>query len=83
MKRFIQGNNRNQSTLFPEYLEDYVSENNPVRVVDAFVEQLDLAKLGFNRTEPAPSRADRPTIRHSSSSSIFTVTSTESSPVVV
>jgi transposase len=53
MKRFIQGNNRNQGTLFPEYLEDYVSENNPVRVVDAFVEQLDLGKLGFNRTEPA------------------------------
>jgi transposase len=53
MKRFIQGNNRNQSTLFPEYLEDYVTENNPVRVVDAFVEQLNLCKLGFNRTEPA------------------------------
>ena len=53
MKRFIQGNNRNQGTLFPEYLEDYVSENNPVRVVDAFVEQLDLGKLGFNRAEPA------------------------------
>lgn len=53
MKRFIQGNNRNQGTLFPEYLEDYVSENNPVRVVDAFVEQLDLGKLGFNRTGPA------------------------------
>jgi transposase len=53
MKRFIQGNNRNQGTLFPEYMEDYVSENNPVRVVDAFVEQLDLGKLGFNRAEPA------------------------------
>jgi transposase len=53
MKRFIQGNNRNQGTLFPEYLEDYVYENNPVRIVDAFVEQLNLGKLGFDRAEPA------------------------------
>ena len=53
MKRFIESDNRMQGTLFPEYLEDYVSENNPVRVVDAFVEQLDLGKLGFNGAEPA------------------------------
>jgi len=42
-----------QGTLFPEYLEDYVAEDNPVRVVDVFVEHLDLGKLGFNRAEPA------------------------------
>lgn len=53
MKRFIQSDDRNQGLLFPDYLEDYVAENNPVRVVDAFVEQLDLGKLGFNRIEPA------------------------------
>jgi len=53
MKRFIQSENRNQGTLFPEYLEDYVSENNPVRIVDVFVEHLDLGKLGFNGAEPA------------------------------
>ena len=53
MKRSIQGNGRNQSLLFPDYLEDYVADNNPIRVVDAFVEQLDLGKLGFNQVEPA------------------------------
>jgi transposase len=53
MKRFIQSENRNQGTLFPAHLDDYVAENNPVRVVDAYVEQLDLGKLGFNRAEPA------------------------------
>jgi hypothetical protein len=47
MKRFIKSADRNQGTLFPEYLEDYVAENNPVRVVDVFVEHLDLSKLGF------------------------------------
>jgi transposase len=53
MKRFIDSDNRMQGTLFPEYLEDYVAEDNPVRVVDVFVEHLDLGKLGFNRAEPA------------------------------
>lgn len=53
MKRFIQSDDRMQGTLFPEYLEDYVAENNPVRVVDVFVEYLDLGGLGFNRAEPA------------------------------
>jgi transposase len=53
MKRFIESADRNQGTLFPEYLEDFVAEDNPVRVVDAFVGQLDLGKLGFNRVEPA------------------------------
>jgi transposase len=53
MKRFIESADRNQGTLFPEYLEDYVAEDNPVRVVDVFVEHLDLGKLGFNRAEPA------------------------------
>ncbi len=40
MKRFIEGENRNQSTLFPELLDDYVDENNPVRVIEAFIVEL-------------------------------------------
>ena len=47
MKRFIEGENRLQSTLFPERLDDYIAEDNAVRVVDAFVEKLDLLSLGF------------------------------------
>jgi transposase len=53
MKRFIESDDRRQGTLFPEYLEDFVAENNPVRVVDVFVEHLELGKLGFNGAEPA------------------------------
>jgi transposase len=53
MKRFIEGVDRSQSTLFPERLEDWVGEDNPVRVIDAFVEALDLADLGFGRVVPA------------------------------
>lgn len=56
MKRFIQGGNREQGTLLPECLDDYVGEDNPVRVVDAFVEQLDLAGLGFGGVTPAAIR---------------------------
>jgi transposase len=52
MKRFIQSTDRTQVTLFPEQLEDYVAEDNPVRVVDVFVEQLDLGKLGFDGVTP-------------------------------
>ena len=53
MKRFIQGEHRNQSTLLPESLDDYVSDTNPVRVVDVFVDELDLITLGFITAEPA------------------------------
>ena len=49
MSRFVEGVDRSQSVLFPERLEDYVGEDNPVRVVDAFVEHLDLTTLGFER----------------------------------
>jgi transposase len=52
MKRFIQGISREQGSLFPEYLEDSVTEDNPVRVVDVFVEQLDLNQLGFKSVKP-------------------------------
>src|SRR5471032_674627 len=53
MKRFIEGENREQGTLLPEYLEDYVDVDNPVRVVDAFVDELDLGSLGFEGVQPA------------------------------
>ena len=49
MKRFIEGEDRSQSTLFPEHLDDYVGANNPVRAVDVFVDALDLGGLGFDR----------------------------------
>lgn len=47
MSGFIKGENRNQATLFPERLDDYISENNSVRVIDVFVDSLKLKKLGF------------------------------------
>src|SRR3990172_12972653 len=53
MKRFVQGTDRGQSTLLPECLEDWIDEDNPVRVIDAFVDLLDLAELGFEGTEPS------------------------------
>jgi transposase len=53
MKRFIVGENRFQSTLFPESLEDYIADDNPVRVIDAFVDGLDLKQLSFERAEPS------------------------------
>jgi transposase len=52
MKRFVEGVERDQSTLFPERLEDWIDEDNPVRVVDAFVDELDLFALGFARVVP-------------------------------
>src|SRR5271168_4505966 len=52
MKRFIEGEDRSQSTLFPEHLDDYISEDNPVRVIDVFVEELDLNQLGFEGMQP-------------------------------
>lgn len=52
MKRFIEGANRQQITLLPESLDEYIDEENPVRVVDLFVDQLDLGSQGFS-VEPA------------------------------
>lgn len=52
MKRYIEGVER-QSLCFPERLDDYISEDNPVRVIDVFVDGLDLEELGFARAEPA------------------------------
>jgi transposase len=52
MRRFVEGTDRGQSTLFPECLEDWLGEDNPVRVIDVFVEELDLAGLGFSGVDP-------------------------------
>jgi transposase len=52
MRRFVEGADRGQNTLFPECLEDWIGEDNPVRVIDAFVDALDLAELGFEGVEP-------------------------------
>ena len=52
MKRFIEGTDRSHTTLFPSSLEDYVDEDNPVRVIDVFVDELDLGDLGFKRHVP-------------------------------
>jgi hypothetical protein len=47
MRRFAEGADRGQTTLFPECLEDWIGEDNTVRVIDVFVEELDLAGLGL------------------------------------
>ena len=69
MARYVEGCNRSQGFLLPECVDDYVDENNPVRAVDAFVDALDLAQLGFGRAVGSGknlgqttclSRADRP-----------------------
>jgi transposase len=52
MKRFIEGVDRNQTTLFPDRLEDWIDDDNPVRAIDVFVAQLELFDLGFERVAP-------------------------------
>ena len=53
MSRYVEGSDRSQVTLLPECLDDYIAEDNTVRVVEAFVEELDLAALGFTKAAPA------------------------------
>jgi transposase len=52
MKRFVEGADRDQATLLPECLEDWVEEDNPVRAIDAFIDALDLGGLGFAGIDP-------------------------------
>ena len=52
MKRFVEGEDRTQGVLLPEFLDDYVAEDNPVRVIDVFVDELDLRALGFEGVVP-------------------------------
>ena len=60
MKQFVEGEDRRHAVSLPEYLEDYVSDDYPVRVVDVFVDELDLCGLGFDGT--APQQQDDPRI---------------------
>jgi transposase len=53
MKRFVEGDDRKQVALLPECVDDYIGQGNSVRVIDAFVDELDLTELGFNDTTPA------------------------------
>jgi hypothetical protein len=52
MKRFVEGEDRRQGVLLPEFLDDYVGEDNPVRAIDVFVDELDLRGLGFSGVVP-------------------------------
>jgi transposase len=52
MKRFVEGADRGQSTLFPECLDDWIGGDNPVRVIDVFVDELDLGELDFGGVDP-------------------------------
>ena len=56
MSGFIEGNDRHQATLFPERLDDYVAEDNPVRVIDVFIDVLDISGLGFKAEAAATGR---------------------------
>ena len=53
MKRFVEGEDRQQGVLLPEYLDDYVAEDNPVRVVEVFIDEVDLGAIGFAGVQPA------------------------------
>jgi hypothetical protein len=57
MKRFVEGVDRGQSTVFPERPEDWIIEDNPVRVIDVFVEELDPGDLGFDGVDPEGDRS--------------------------
>ena len=53
MSGYIEGTDRGQATLFPDRLADWIGEDNPVRVIDLSVDEIDLVELGFGRTVPA------------------------------
>ena len=65
MQGFVQGADRQQTTLLPECLDDWVDESNPVRAVDVFVDALDLGDLGFDGVVPEATPAGRRTIPRS------------------
>ena len=52
MPRFVEAESRSQATLFPERIEDYIDEDNPVRAIEAFVDILDLEDIGFAGMQP-------------------------------
>lgn len=68
MSRFIEGKDRSQATLLPEVLDEYIAEENVVRVIDVFVDGLDLSKLGF---KIKPAKTGRPSYHPSSMLKLF------------
>jgi transposase len=72
MKRFIEGEDRRQATLLPDSLEDYVTEDNPVRVVDVFIDELDLeglaARFANQSSQSAPADVAVPAMNRSQNS---------------
>jgi transposase len=68
MKGFVQGVDRQQTTLLPECLDDWVGESNPIRAVDVFVDALELRDLGFDGVDPAatgrPAYHPSPMLKH-------------------
>ena len=54
MKRYMTGVDRAERLCFPERLDDYINDDNPVRAIDVFIEGLDLGQLGFERVPPSP-----------------------------
>ena len=59
-RRYKQGKDRQEEAVLPQRIEDFVNEDNPVRAIEAFVETLDLAKLGFGNAEPNKTAAGQP-----------------------
>ena len=82
MTRFIEGKDRRQTLLLPECLDDYVTQDNPVRVIDAFIDELDLFGLGLHPRPACRHGPARLTIRPSCSRSISTATCTGCPPAV-
>ena len=62
MKRFVEGADRGQGSLFPQCLEDWIGEDNPIRVIDVFVEELNLGALGFSGVDPKATGRPRTTV---------------------
>ena len=75
MAGFVAGADRGQATLLPECLDDWVDESNPIRVIDAFVDALDLRKLGFEGMDPADigRPAYHPSVHSSSTSTVTSI----------
>ena len=79
MKRFIEGEDRRPATLLPDCLEDYVSDDNPVRVIEAFIDELDLKSLGFEGV--VPEATGRPSYHPAGAFERFIFTAIELHPV--
>ena len=79
MGRFVEGRDRRQVAFLPACLDDYVDADNPVRVIDAFVDELDLLALGFTSVQPAST--GRPAYHLAMKLKLYVYTSTSCAPV--